>query len=244
VWWDGATSSIPSSGDRLSALLGLVLVLGILVLFLRPIVAFWVTIGIATAFAGAFLVLPMIGLTLNFLSLFAFLIVIGVVVDDAIIVGENIHARVERGEQGLTAAVVGTQMVAKPVVFAVITTMMAFAPWMLLSGPEVQFTRQISLVVIAALGFSLIEALLILPAHLAHIKPQKTDGFFGPFIKFQAMIADSLIAFAHACVRSDPGDGDPLALRHLDVLHRRVRPGHRADERLCEVASCRRSRAI
>lgn len=199
VWWDGAdqfNSQLQVIGS--SALLGLVLVLGILVLFLRPIVAFWVTIGIATAFAGAFLVLPMIGLTLNFLSLFAFLIVIGVVVDDAIIVGENIHARVERGEQGLTAAVVGTQMVAKPVVFAVITTMMAFAPWMMLSGPEVQFTRQISLVIIAALSFSLIESLLILPAHLAHIKPQRTDGFFGPFIKFQAMIADSLLGFAHA----------------------------------------------
>lgn len=150
-WWDGAdqfNSQLTVIGS--SALLGLALVLGILVLFLRPIVAFWVTIGIATAFAGAFMILPMMGVTLNFLSLFAFLIVIGVVVDDAIIVGENIHARVERGEHGITAAVVGTQMVAKPVIFAVITTMMAFAPWMLLTGPTVQFTAQISLVVIAA----------------------------------------------------------------------------------------------
>ena len=179
-----------------SAAIGLMLVLITLILFLRPIVAFWVTIGIATAFAGGMMLLPMLGVTLNMLSLFAFLIVIGVVVDDAIIVGENIHNRVERGERGMTAAVVGVQMVAKPVVFAVITTMMAFAPWMLLTGPEVQFTRQISLVVIAALTFSLIEALLILPAHLSHLGPQKTTGFFGPLIKLQAGIADALVTFA------------------------------------------------
>lgn len=196
-WWDGAdqfNSQLLVIGN--SALLGLALVLGVLVLFLRPIVAFWVTVGIAVAFAGAFMLLPLLGITLNFLSLFAFLIVIGVVVDDAIIVGENIHNRVERGEEGLTAAVLGVQMVAKPVVFAVITTMMAFAPWMLLSGPEVQFTRQISIVIIAALTFSLIESLLILPAHLAHIGPQKSTGAFGPLIKLQSGIANSLTRFA------------------------------------------------
>jgi len=180
-----------------SAGLGLALVLAVLILFLRPVVALWVTIGIATAFAGALMLLPFLGVTLNMLSLFAFLIVIGVVVDDAIIVGENIHNRVERGERGMTAAVVGVQMVAKPVVFAVITTMMAFAPWMLLSGPEVQFTRQISLVVIAALTFSLIESLLILPAHLAHIGPQKTDGRLGWLIRTQTRVADVLMTFAH-----------------------------------------------
>ena len=197
-WWNGAdqfNSQLNVIGN--SALMGLALVLAVLILFLRPIVAFWVTVGIATAFAGAFMLLPLMGVTLNFLSLFAFLIVIGVIVDDAIIVGENIHARVERGERGLTAAIVGVQMVAKPVVFAVITTMMAFGPWMLLSGPERQFTQQISLVVIAALVFSLIESLLILPAHLSHIKPQKKDGVLGPFIRFQARIADSLMVFAH-----------------------------------------------
>jgi multidrug efflux pump subunit AcrB len=196
-WWDGAdqfNSQLTVIGS--SALTGLALVLIVLILFLRPVVAFWVTVGIATAFAGAFLLLPFFGVTLNFLSLFAFLIVIGVIVDDAIIVGENIHNRVERGEQGLTAAVVGVQMVAKPVIFAVITSMLAFAPWMLLSGPESQFTSQISLVVIAALTFSLIESLLILPAHLAHIKPQKMHGFWGGVTRWQAKIADSIVWFA------------------------------------------------
>lgn len=112
LWWDsselyeGRMATIFNS-----ATFGMALVLLTLVLFLRPIVAFWVTVGIGTAFLGAFLLLPMFGVTLNMLSLFAFLIVIGIVVDDAIIVGENIHNRVERGETGLTASVMGTQMV-------------------------------------------------------------------------------------------------------------------------------------
>jgi multidrug efflux pump subunit AcrB len=184
-----------------SATLGMALVLLTLLLFLRPIVAFWVTVGIGVAFLGAIMFLPALGVTLNMLSLFAFLIVIGIVVDDAIIVGENIHNRVERGETGLTAAVIGTQMVMKPVIFAVITTIMMFAPWMLLSGPEVQYTSQISIVVIAALAFSLIESLLILPAHLAHLKPQENKGFMKPLLDLQERIADSMIWFARHVYR-------------------------------------------
>lgn len=202
LWWDNSEMY----SDRMetissSALFGGILVLITLFLFLRPIVALWVTVGIFTAFGGAFLILPMMGVSLNMLSLFAFLIVIGIVVDDAIVVGENIHDRVERGEPGMTASIIGAQMVAKPVIFAVITTIMMFSPWMLLTGPEVQFTRQISLVVIAALAFSLIESLLILPAHLSHMKPQSEKGFFGPLIKFQRSIANSLIWFARNVYR-------------------------------------------
>ncbi|WP_394693915.1 efflux RND transporter permease subunit [Hyphobacterium sp.] len=202
LWWNNA-EMYEARVDTVvgSATWGMLFVLIALVLFLRPIVAFWVTVGIGVAFLGAFLLLPMWGVTLNMLSLFAFLIVIGIVVDDAIIVGENIHNRVERGETGLTAAVLGTQMVAKPVIFAVITTILMFAPWMMLSGPEVQFTRQISLVVIAALTFSLIESLLILPAHLSHMKPEKMDGFFGPLLKLQRAIADTMIWFARHIYR-------------------------------------------
>ena len=202
LWWDnsemytGRMSTIANS-----ALFGGILVLIVLFLFLRPLVAFWVTIGIFVAFGGAFLILPALGVTLNMLSLFAFLLVIGIVVDDAIVVGENIHDRVERGEPGLTASIVGTQMVAKPVIFAVITTIMMFSPWMLLTGPEVNFTRQISLVVIAALSFSLVESLLILPAHLSHMKPQNNDGIFGPLIAVQRVIANSLLTFARGVYR-------------------------------------------
>ncbi|MBI1235706.1 MAG: AcrB/AcrD/AcrF family protein [Alphaproteobacteria bacterium] len=202
LWWNNA-EMYEARVDTVmgSATWGMLFVLIALVLFLRPVVALWVTVGIGVAFLGAFLVLPLLGVTLNMLSLFAFLIVIGIVVDDAIIVGENIHDRVERGETGLTAAVVGTQMVMKPVIFAVITTILMFAPWMMLSGPEVQFTRQISLVVIAALTFSLIESLFILPAHLAHLKPEKMDGFFGPLLKLQRAIADTMVWFARHVYR-------------------------------------------
>ncbi|MEQ8558703.1 MAG: efflux RND transporter permease subunit [Henriciella sp.] len=181
-----------------AAFQGMILVLIILILFLRPVVAFWVTIGIGTAFAGGMLILPLFGVTLNFLSLFAVLLVIGVVVDDAIIVGENIHKEVESGRrEGLDAATMGTQLVLKPVIFGVITTMIMFAPWMFLPGPERQFTEQISFVVIAALTFSLIESLLILPAHLSHMEPQKFDGPGGKLLKFQQTIADSLLTFAN-----------------------------------------------
>ncbi len=202
LWWDESEAfSARVATISSSALIGLALVFVVLILFLRPTVALWVTAGIAVAFAGTFAILHPIGVSLNMLSLFAFLLVIGVVVDDAIIVGENIHNQVERGLKGVTAAVVGTQLVAKPVIFAVITTMMAFAPWMLLSGPEVQFTRQISLVVVAALTFSLIESLLILPNHLAHMKPQRTDGFLGPLVRTQRGIANGLVWVAQRLYR-------------------------------------------
>lgn len=202
LWWDDSESYFARMKTVLnSAGIGLVLVLLTLMLFLRPVVAFWVSVGIATAFLGAFSLLPAMGVSLNMLSLFAFLLVIGIVVDDAIIVGENVHNQVERGRRGLDASVIGTQLVAKPVVFAVLTTMMAFSPFMLLSGPEVQFTKQISLVVIAALTFSLIESLLILPNHLSHLKPQSTDGPFGGLVRFQQRFANALITFARKVYR-------------------------------------------
>ncbi|MEO1028947.1 MAG: efflux RND transporter permease subunit [Pseudomonadota bacterium] len=183
-----------------SALLGLVLVLIILFLFLRPAVGLWVTVGIATAFAGGIMLLPFFDVSLNLLSLFAVLLVIGVVVDDAIVVGENIHRQVESGQrEGLDAAIVGTQLVMKPVIFGVITTIIMFLPWLFLEGGASQFTRQISLVVIAALSFSLIESMLILPAHLAHLKPQKKVKT--GIIAVQARIADSLLWVANTIYR-------------------------------------------
>lgn len=179
-----------------SALLGAILVMLVLILFLRPIVAFWVTIGIITAFAGGIMLMPLFGVSWNVLSTFAVLLVIGVIVDDAIVVGENIHREVESGRrEGLEAAVVGTQLVLKPVVFGVITTIIAFAPWAMLTGPTRAFTQQITFVVIASLIFSIIECMFILPAHLAHMKKQdKTKQ--GWLSRFQQRIADSLIWFA------------------------------------------------
>ena len=180
-----------------SALTGGILVLIVLVLFLRPVVAMWVTIGIFTAFAGGVMLLPLFGVSLNVLSLFAVLLVIGVIVDDAIVVGENIHKEVESGRrQGLDAAIIGTQLVLKPVIFGVLTTIIAFLPWAMLTGPTRVFTEQITFVVVAALTFSLIESMLILPAHLAHMKPQRFDGPGGSILRLQRSIADSLLWFA------------------------------------------------
>lgn len=179
-----------------SALLGAVLVMLVLILFLRPIVAFWVTIGIITAFAGGILLMPFFGVSWNILSTFAVLLVIGVIVDDAIVVGENIHREVESGRrEGLDAAVVGTQLVFKPVVFGVITTIIAFAPWAMLTGPTRAFTQQITFVVIASLIFSLIECMFILPAHLSHMK-REDKSKQNALARFQQRIADSLIWFA------------------------------------------------
>lgn len=194
VWFDTAEIYFGRM-DLVSsnALIGLVLVMIILLLFLRPAVAFWVTAGIAVSFAGAFIFMPMTGVTLNMLSLFAFLLVIGVVVDDAIIVGESIHNKVEAGRKGVDAAIVGTQLVAKPVLFAVLTTMIAFAPWLFISGGVSQFTKHITLTIIFALTFSLIESFLILPSHLAHMKPQNKEGVY---YRLQAVFADGILAFA------------------------------------------------
>lgn len=181
-----------------AALMGGILVLIVLVLFLRPTVAFWVTVGIFTAFAGGIMLLPLFGVSFNVLSLFAVLLVIGVIVDDAIIVGENIHREVESGRrEGVDAAIIGTQLVVKPVIFGVLTTIIAFLPWAFLTGPERNFTEQITFVVVCALTFSIIESMLILPAHLAHLKPQNFDGPGGSILRLQRAIADSLLWFAN-----------------------------------------------
>ena len=208
VWFDTADLYFGRMNLVTSnAMQGLVLVLICLLLFLRPTVATWVTVGIPIAFAGAFIFMPGAGVSLNMLSLFAFLLVIGVVVDDAIVVGESIHEAVESGKKGVDAAIYGAQLVAKPVVFAVITTIFAFMPWLFMSGGTAQFTKHISLTILFALTFSLIESLFILPSHLAHMKKEKKDGRFH---RFQSFFADGLLRFADRVYR-------PLAekaLRH------------------------------
>ncbi len=181
-----------------SALTGAILVMLVLILFLRPTVALWVTMGIITAFAGGILLLPYFGVSWNILSTFAVLLVIGVIVDDAIVVGENIHREIESGRrEGLDAAIVGTQLVLKPVVFGVLTTIIAFLPWAFISGPTRMFTQQITFVVVAALIFSIIECMLILPSHLSHMKRQSFEGPSGKLLKLQHTIADSLLWFAN-----------------------------------------------
>ncbi len=196
VWGNFADSFSGMMSLILSnAILGMFLVLVFLCFFLRPAVALWVSIGIATAFMGALAIAPIMGITFNMFSIFAFLLVIGIIVDDAIVVGESIYLHVENGITGERGAIGGASMVAKPVFFAVITTMLAFTPWALLSVSAVTITSQITFVVIAALTFSLVEAFFILPAHLRHLKPiDPSKG--NKFVKFQNAVSQSLVTFS------------------------------------------------
>jgi multidrug efflux pump subunit AcrB len=177
-----------------AAWMGLILVMLILLLTLRFTVALWVTVGIAISFVGAFIFLPVVDVSINFLSTFAFLLVLGIVVDDAIVVGESIHHhREDLGLEAQEAAIVGASAVARPVIFAVLTTVVAFAPWAFLSGPQSEFLRHLSAVIAFALAFSLIEAFCILPAHLRHL-PARNDETRG--FALQRRIADGIMSFA------------------------------------------------
>ncbi len=151
--------------------LGLILVVLILGLFLELRLALWVTLGIPISFVGALLFMPSMDVSINMISLFAFIVTLGMVVDDAIVVGEAIYKRRTEGASLLHAAIGGVREVATPVVFAILTTIIAFMPMLFVPGPAGKFFRLIPLVVIAVLLISLVESLLILPAHLAHSKP-------------------------------------------------------------------------
>ncbi len=175
-----------------SATLGLLLVFLVLFLSLRPKVAFWVTAGIAVAFMGTFALLPSNDVSLNILSTFAFLLVLGIVVDDAIVVGESIYDHSHK-YKGVDASIKGAMAVSKPVVVAVLTTIVAFAPWFFLTGEDAQATRQLSIVITAALIISIIEAFFILPAHLRHLKHREK---LGRFAKWQKGIEQSLVNFS------------------------------------------------
>jgi multidrug efflux pump subunit AcrB len=149
---------------------GFFLVFMILALFLRLRLAFWVALGIPISFLGAIWMMPSLGASLNLISLFAFIVVLGIVVDDAIVVGENIYRRFQQGERGLSAAINGAKEVAVPVTFAVLTSIAAFSPLLMVPGNTGKIMKLIPEIVILTLIFSLVESLLILPAHLAHTK--------------------------------------------------------------------------
>lgn len=152
---------------------GLVLVLISLNLFLNWRVAFWAAVGLVVSFMGTFAVMWLVGATVNLLSMFGLIIVLGIIVDDAIVIGENIYRKVEEGVPGMQAAIEGAEEVMWPVIVAVLTTIGAFAPLFFIQGQIGDFMAQLPLVVIAALSISLVEALVILPAHLRHLPPVK-----------------------------------------------------------------------
>ncbi len=146
--------------------MGLILVSILLGLFLDLRLAFWVTLGIPTSFLAGLWVLPKFDVSINMVSLFAFLTVLGIVVDDAIVIGENVFRKQDEGLKGLDGAVQGTMEVGRPVIFSVLTTVAAFWPLLMGTGTMGKIMRNIPIVVILVLMGSLIEALLILPAHL------------------------------------------------------------------------------
>ncbi len=181
-FWDDDSTALTARLSTLgsSALQGGLLVIILLALFLRPAVAFWVTLGIPVTFMGAIVVIDFLGISINVMSLFGFITVLGIVVDDAIVTGESVYSRLQKGEDGLMASINGTKSVAVPVTFGILTTVAAFVPITQLEGRLERFFVPIPAVVIPVLLFSLIESKLILPAHLKHIKlrDKQTAGRF------------------------------------------------------------------
>ena len=192
VWMNQADILI----DRLSLMLrsgvmGFALVFVMLALFLELRLAFWVSLGIPISFLGAIMLMPVMDVTANVVSTFAFIMVLGIVVDDAIIVGENIHRHQQRDPDRLRASIAGAQEIATPVTFAVLTTVAAVSPLLFVPGMMGKMMIFVPMVVIPCLLFSLVESLNILPAHLAH----RRQGGRGLWHWFQSHFADGLERF-------------------------------------------------
>lgn len=164
-----------------NAAIGLLLVLCLLSIFLEYRLAFWVTMGIPTAFLGALLLLPIFDVSINMISMFAFIIALGIVVDDAIIAGENIYEHMQKGIPFIDAAIIGAREVSVPLAFAILTNIVAFLPLLALPGMMGKLFLAIPAVVICCFIISWLEALFILPTHLAKLQ-RETPGRFAKFM--------------------------------------------------------------
>lgn len=195
--WNDQSSYLQGRLDLLkrNATSGLILVLLVLALFLRPSLAFLVALGIPISFAGGIWLMPMLGISINMISLFSFILVLGIVVDDAIVTGENVYSRIQAGEHPRIAAWKGTEEVSVVVVFGVLTTMVAFMPMLWLSGVSGKIWPNIPLVVIPTLAFSLLQSKLALPAHLALLAPHSNEMPRNPIFRLQRHIANGLERF-------------------------------------------------
>lgn len=187
-----------------NAAMGVALVLLFLSIFLNTRLAFWVAIGLPVAFLGMFIFAPGLSVTINVLSLFGMIIVIGILVDDGIVIAENIYQHYEKGKSRVQAAIDGTMEVIPPIVSAILTTLLAFSTFLFLDGRIGDFFGEVSVVVILTLSVSLIEALIILPAHIAHSKALvrenkavKRKGLGRVFGKLRDInkIGDAIISF-------------------------------------------------
>ena len=213
IWLDQALELEERVGTLTrNAYTGLTLVLLVLTLFLRFKLAVWVAAGIPIAVLGAIWVFPYAGISISSLTVMAFILVLGIVVDDAIVVGERIHAHEQSGEGQRKGAVEGAYEVCVPVIFGVFTTIAAFLPILLVEGRMGAFFQVIGWVVIVCLAFSLLESQLVLPAHLAHRKISRymfeDSAFVKAWIGFQGKIASALEYTAHEIYR-------PLLMRAM-----------------------------
>ncbi|MEN8694211.1 MAG: efflux RND transporter permease subunit [Akkermansiaceae bacterium] len=174
---------------------GLLLVLVVLALFLRPSLALLVALGIPVSFAGGIWLMPDLGISINMISAFAFILVLGIVVDDAIVVGENVYSRIQSGEHPREASWKGTHEVGVVVTFGILTTIAAFTPMLGLSGVSGKIWPNIPLIVIPVLLFSLLQSKLVLPAHLALLKPTSNEPKRNFLSKIQHKISSGLELF-------------------------------------------------
>ncbi len=175
---------------------GAVLVFLALALFLRIKLAFWVMVGLPVAFLGTFFLMPLFGITINLISLFGFILVLGIVVDDAIVIGESAYTNMRAKGHSVDNIVEGVLTVAMPATFGVLTTIAAFLPVLMISGVMGEFFASIGWVVTLCLVFSIVESKLILPAHLAHMKVKHySEDTHNRFIRFQRFFSEGLHIF-------------------------------------------------
>ncbi|WP_037374121.1 efflux RND transporter permease subunit [Salinimicrobium xinjiangense] len=184
-----------------NGLMAIGIVLIILTLFLEYRLAFWVMMGMTISFVGGIIFLPMVGVSLNMISMFGFLVVLGIVVDDAIVVGENVYEYRRQGMSFMDAAIAGTRDVSKPVIFSITTTIIAFIPLLLMPGETGKFWWPLPVVVIVILAVSLLEALFILPAHLGHLSEKKSRGWRKKLENWQQSFAEAFNKFVHRYYR-------------------------------------------
>ena len=196
---------------------GVVLVLVILGIFLRLQLAFWVMLGLPIAFLGAFALLPLVGGSVNLLSLFGFILVLGIVVDDAIIIGESVQTTTDRDGHNMENVIMGAKRVAMPATFGVLTTIVAFVPLVLVPGTFGALPAAIGSVVMLCLLFSLVESKLILPAHLASMKPLSNDTASGNKLlrRYQSRFAEGLHHVIHDYY--EPALGRAIEQRYITV---------------------------
>lgn len=173
-----------------NGLLAILIVLTILTIFLEYHLAFWIMMGMTISFIGGILFLPTFGVSINMISMFGFLVVLGIVVDDAIVVGENVYEYRERGMDFMNAAIQGTRDIALPVIFSILSNIVAFIPLMFMPGTTGKFWWPLPVVVIIVLAISLFEALFILPAHLGHSSPGASTSLGQYVHRKQGQFAD------------------------------------------------------